>query len=128
MNIQAPTGGATAPLQQVTPSDASAKRFEGYLQTPEAGGQADLYLAPPASPQLPDSSWLRHASNTSHRLHEAISEPAPAIPEDGVDLSHVVAMMRHTESVAIAQLHYSLQTKVVELGTSNLRTLYQMQG
>lgn len=128
MNIQAPTGGATAPLQQAAPSDTSARRFESYLQAPETGGQADLYLAPPALPQLPDSSWLRHASSTSHRMHAAISEPAPAIPEDGVDLSHVVAMMRHTESVALAQLNYTLQTKVVELGTSNLRTLYQMQG
>jgi hypothetical protein len=132
MTPDIPASGAVALHESIGTGAAShgpqsdlARRFEALLERPEV----QSYVAPPAAPQVqaPDNALLKQASQVSQRVHGEMEKPLE-IPEDASDLDKLQLVMNHNQSVLRVSLEFQYTTKVAELGTRNLQTLYQMQG
>ena len=132
MTPQAPATGALALHEQIgstgtqgAPQSELARRFESLLQ----GAGADTYVAAPlpAPVQMPPNALLRQASEVSRRVHSEMEKPLQ-LPEDMSDIDKLQLVMEHNQAALRVSLEFQYTTKVAELGTRNLQTLYQMQG
>jgi len=122
-----PTAGATA-LQALqapagsAPSAAQAQRFEALLEAPQTYG-APVAAAVPALPER----LLHQASEVGQRMRAEVDRPV-TLPEDATDVDKLRELMQRNQSFMRVSLEFQYTTKVAELGTRNLQTLYQMQG